>query len=206
MASCVRSAISPSPPKKASSIGHVDLALVVDRPLGSQNWFGHHRRSPKLARAGWSAIPSGFAGCSYPPRRRCPGRRRPRRAARQTGPPLPFCPKRISGWPPGENFWTKSPSKSTTKRLPSPSTATLVGALRSGTAPRATSTCQGELLTTTAVGPASPGVGVPTAGGLDSRQPSCSARRHQRSGAPRGSHPPRRRPAPRVQPAPPVRP
>src|SRR5579859_1171982 len=78
---------------------------------------------------------------------------------------LPFWPNRISGWPPGENFWTKSPSKSTTYRLPSPSTATLLGESMSATTPRATTTCHGELVTTTAVGPATPAVGVAMSGG-----------------------------------------
>ena len=49
--------------------------------------------------------------------------------------------------------------------LPSLSTATPLGDCRSATACGPTSTCHGELVTTTAVGPATPGVGVPMSGG-----------------------------------------
>src|ERR687886_2995510 len=81
---------------------------------------------------------------------------------------LPFWPRRFNAWPPGENFCTKSPSKSTTHTLPSASTATPLGAVISLTAPRAINTCQGELVTTTAVGPATPGVGVRISGPVGS--------------------------------------
>src|SRR5579859_102035 len=53
-------------------------------------------------------------------------------------------------------------------RLPSPSIATPLGEDISGTALCATSTCQLPVVTTTAVGPASPGVGVAMSGALES--------------------------------------
>src|SRR5213080_921595 len=58
----------------------------------------------------------------------------------------------------------KLASKSATQTLPSGSTATPLGEVMSLTAPRATNTCHGEFVTTTAVAPATPGVGVRISG------------------------------------------